>query len=539
MQQKHQERLYIFLTFFFLFNLVYTSHIAFSKANGKSSKSENQNNSSNKSENKLTENVSYLEVIAKKGDGIANLLKRFNLEQDKLQMNLFKELNIKSLGKANQVYADQKYKLPILVYKKGTKKKLSKANDFELRDLELFNRKLEAKELKGNFKEIWVPATWLSTENLNLALSKTEAIEKEAKTEKPIKKKQIEEKQLISSKLDLASETKKSKHKLHQYRTVDSVKIGYNSNKKLSAAEENEINDSLLLNIANKFNKVKTKKSKKQEETIEEKVEELKQEAIEEKVSDNKNTNFNEKSLVKLFGKAQVKKQDSKLKNYAFYLDAGHGGPDPGAVGNREGKELHEDEYAYDITLRLAKKLYESGATVFMIVQDEADGIRDDKYLTNSFDEVYYGGIKIDRNQKTRLNKRAEIINAIHSKNKKIKNHYAITIHIDSRDQGKRVDIFCYHKEGKTEGKKLAETMVCKIEEKYDKAQPGRGYRGSVTSRSLLMLRKNIPTSVYFELGNIQNTKDQIRFIDNNNRQAISNWLYEGILDFDKSKGKN
>lgn len=538
MQHKYSHWHFKYLIVFFLLNLLIASPNAISKAKGKSNDSEKVNKSNKKQENKLTENVSYLEVIAKKGDGIANLLKRYNLEQDKLQMDLFKELNSKSLGKANQVYAEQKYKLPILVYKKGTKKRLSKENGFELRDLELFNRKLEAKELKENFKHIWVPVTWLSTENLNLALGKTEPIEKEVAKEKPIKKKKVEEKQSVSTKEDISNESKKSKHKLHQYRTVDSVRLSYNSNKKISAAEENAINDSLLLSIADKFNKKKIKKIKQKEETPEEKVEELKQEATEEKATDSKNTTFNEKSLLKLFGKAQVKKQDNKLKNYAFYLDAGHGGPDPGAIGTREGKELHEDEYAYDVTLRLAKKLYESGATVFMIVQDEADGIRDDKFLNNSFDEVYYGGVKIDRNQKTRLNKRAEIINSIHSKNKKIKNHYAITIHIDSRDEGKRVDIFCYHKEGKLEGKKLAETMVCKIEEKYDKAQPGRGYRGSVTSRSLLMLRKNIPTSVYFELGNIQNPKDQVRFIDNNNRQAISNWLYEGILDFDKSKGK-
>ena len=31
---------------------------------------------------------------------------------------------------------------------------------------------------------------------------------------------------------------------------------------------------------------------------------------------------------------------------------SGHGGPDPGAIGIYQGRQLHEDEYAYDIILR-------------------------------------------------------------------------------------------------------------------------------------------------------------------------------------------
>ena len=42
-----------------------------------------------------------------------------------------------------------------------------------------------------------------------------------------------------------------------------------------------------------------------------------------------------------------------------------------------------EDEYAYDITLRLAKELLAHGAEVYIIIQDENDGIRDDFVLRN------------------------------------------------------------------------------------------------------------------------------------------------------------
>ncbi len=243
----------------------------------------------------------------------------------------------------------------------------------------------------------------------------------------------------------------------------------------------------------------------------------------------------------KLFGKNYEKFAilDKKLSDYTFYLDAGHGGPDPGAIGYRDGKEMHEDEYAYDITIRLARKLMEHSATVFMIVQDEADGIRDEKYLNNKYDEVYLGNEKISINQKTRLTKRAEILNNLYSKNKKkTKHHQALVIHVDSRDEDQRIDIFFYHKEDDSEGKQLAEQLLATIEEKYNKSQPGRGYKGSVTSRGLFMLRKTIPTCVYIELGNIQNPKDQNRFLDFNNRQAIANWLFDGLLDASKKNSK-
>ena len=47
----------------------------------------------------------------------------------------------------------------------------------------------------------------------------------------------------------------------------------------------------------------------------------------------------------------------SKLKGKVFYLVSGHGGPDSGARGKRSGRTLCEDEYAYDVSLRLLRLL--------------------------------------------------------------------------------------------------------------------------------------------------------------------------------------
>lgn len=234
-----------------------------------------------------------------------------------------------------------------------------------------------------------------------------------------------------------------------------------------------------------------------------------------------------------LFGKKHenIVEESHKLKDRVYYLVAGHGGPDPGAIGKRYSNILHEDEYAYDVVLRLAKNLMKHGAKVEIIVQDPDDGIRDDYYLNNSYDEVYLGNQPIPRNQLERLKKRVEIINEEYRNNKNAIEQIVVPIHVDSRENKKRrIDIFFYHNRNSERGKEIAETLLETIENKYEQAQPGRGYNGSVSARGLYMLRKTIPTTVYIELGNIQNTRDQLRLVEKNNRQAIANWLTDGFL---------
>ena len=81
-----------------------------------------------------------------------------------------------------------------------------------------------------------------------------------------------------------------------------------------------------------------------------------------------------------LFGKklSHVDVTGSSLDGACFYIVSGHGGPDPGAIGRLNGHELHEDEYAYDVALRLARNLMQEGAEVHIIIQDKKDGIRND-----------------------------------------------------------------------------------------------------------------------------------------------------------------
>ena len=231
-----------------------------------------------------------------------------------------------------------------------------------------------------------------------------------------------------------------------------------------------------------------------------------------------------------LFGKemAEYKVPSSELKGCCFYLVSGHGGPDPGAIGKMGNVELHEDEYAYDVMLRLARNLLMRGAKVHIIIQDAKDGIRNDKFLKNSKRETCMGD-PIPFNQFRRLEQRCDKINSLFKKDKEVYKR-AIFMHIDSRSKSHQTDVFFYYQDKNSESKHLSKTMKSTFEHKYNRHQPGRGFTGTVGQRGLYVLRKTTPPSVFVELGNIQNSFDQKRFILSDNRQALANWLCEGFI---------
>ncbi len=222
---------------------------------------------------------------------------------------------------------------------------------------------------------------------------------------------------------------------------------------------------------------------------------------------------------------------DKKLEGAVFYIISGHGGPDPGAMGTRSGNKMCEDEYAYDVSLRLYRNLISHGAKVYMVIRDTNDGIRDEDFLDCDHDEICMDRGSIPVNQNNRLKQRVKTINDI---SKHIPNSVyerAIVIHCDSRSVGKRLDVFFYHYDKSSKGKSLAYSMLNTFDAKYAEHQPSRGYQGTVSTRSLYLINYARPPLVYIELGNIQNDLDQIRFIKENNRQALANWLTESILN--------
>lgn len=228
--------------------------------------------------------------------------------------------------------------------------------------------------------------------------------------------------------------------------------------------------------------------------------------------------------------------ESNELEGAVFHLISGHGGPDPGAVGKYNGKKLCEDEYAYDITLRLARNLISKGATAYIITRDPTDGIRDGWYLAPDKDEVCYPNLPIPINHILRLRQRVETVNTLY---KKHRGQYQrlIDIHVDSRSTRENIDVFFYHDKGSIGGKKLATNLRDTFDKKYKQHQPGRGYQGTVSDRNLYVLKYSAPVATLIELGNINHERDIRRIIIDDNRQALANWLTEGlIVDFKNNK---
>jgi len=224
--------------------------------------------------------------------------------------------------------------------------------------------------------------------------------------------------------------------------------------------------------------------------------------------------------------------KDNMLKGTVYYLISGHGGPDPGAIGKYNGKLIAEDEYAYDVTLRLAKELISHGALVYLIIKDLNDGIRDEKVLEMDKDEVNYPNRTIPLNQMARLKQRVESVNNLYSKNKG-KYQRLIVIHVDSRSKGENIDVFFYHHKNSKNGQRLAKSIHETFKKKYNKYQPNRNYSGSFSYRNLYLVNTTLPAMAFIEIGNIQNKKDQKRIVVPENRQALAKWISEGaILDF-------
>lgn len=229
---------------------------------------------------------------------------------------------------------------------------------------------------------------------------------------------------------------------------------------------------------------------------------------------------------------ADIEIKSKKLDGQVYYIIAGHGGPDPGAVGKRNAAMLCEDEYAYDVSLRLYRSLLEQGAKAYLIIEDQNDGIRDNQILPCDQDERCRGA-EIPLNQLKRLKQRVLEVNKLYVSNQKkgFKKQTCLSIHVDSRATNHRQDVFFCHYPSSSSSKKLAETLKKTFAAKYKKHRKGGHYAGMVDARdNLYVLRKTAPRCVLVELANIQNKSDHRRIIQSSNRQALANWMVEALI---------
>ena len=234
-----------------------------------------------------------------------------------------------------------------------------------------------------------------------------------------------------------------------------------------------------------------------------------------------------------IFGEkyAVVPRKGSELAGKVFYLVSGHGGPDPGAVGSKADHLLCEDEYAYDVVLRLGREIIAHGGKAYVIVRDD-DGIRDEEYLECDSDEVVWGDDPLPRDQRARLGQRSDVINGLARKERLsgTDDQYCVVVHVDSRHVETQTDLFFYHQDGSRTSEAVAREMRETMARNYRRNGRTREYTGKVITRDLHMLREVEVPTVYIELGNIQHAFDQKRVLRTANRQALANWFTEGLI---------
>ena len=385
----------------------------------------------------------YLTVVPQAGDGILSILRRYDLDKYRCNLDKFCELNKVTLK--NSLIKGKKYLLPIQISAfdgKSIRSSLGISNFDVAKGIEVYNTLMVSKGLKGKTfkvdKILWVPHHALNN--------------------------------------CTGTETKT---------TVSTNQAGK------APLPENERVDPGFQKLSNPG-----------------------------------------KRKFPIFGEtfAYTPQLSSRLQGRIYYIDAGHGGIDPGAIGRYGGYDLCEDEYAYDVSLRLCRKLIEHGATTYMITRDPNDGIRGGTVLKCDKDEEVWGGQRIKTGHADRLHQRSNIINQLYEQNRKagITQQFTISIHVDSRGK-KQVDLFLYYQSTSEASRKLALNLHQSIKSKYQIYRKNGRYQGSVSTRNLHMLRECKPVGIYLELGNIQHSLDQQRIVLESNREALAKWLFEGL----------
>ena len=238
------------------------------------------------------------------------------------------------------------------------------------------------------------------------------------------------------------------------------------------------------------------------------------------------------------FARAKGRKQP--LRGWRIVIDPGHGGRDPGAiVSNRDGRnrDVHvvEDEYVYDIAVRVLARLMLYGASVEMTVISPNHLGRDNTPASHTFvneqNEVYNDARK-NRSTKTtarpgsdNIEQRARIANAFFGGRSKT---LFLSLHADNSPGRPKGPLVIYQQSGNKvdrASKKLAEVMRRALDSPTVPAQIG--------GRNLAVLRGNrARAEVLVEIRNVSFVGDAWALRFHETREEDAERIVRGVLDY-------
>ncbi len=178
-----------------------------------------------------------------------------------------------------------------------------------------------------------------------------------------------------------------------------------------------------------------------------------------------------------------------------IFIDPGHGGPDPGAVGNG----VTEEFVNLNVSLELARLLRDAGFDVRV-------------YRTTSDENVL-------ENKNADLRNRAETANRWGA-------DYFISIHTNSSENTAAQGVEAYVYRLGTASERLGQSIVDSVSENL-----GSRNRGVMQANFAVLRRTNMP-AVLVELGYLTNPTEALNLNSPAWQRAVAAAIFEGIVDY-------
>ena len=178
-----------------------------------------------------------------------------------------------------------------------------------------------------------------------------------------------------------------------------------------------------------------------------------------------------------------------------IFIDPGHGGPDPGAVGNG----VTEEFVNLNVSLELARLLRDAGFDVRI-------------YRTTSDENVL-------ENKNADLRNRAETANRWGA-------DYFISIHTNSSENTAAQGVEAYVYRLGTASERLGQSIVDSVSENL-----GSRNRGVMQANFAVLRRTNMP-AVLVELGYLTNPTEALNLNSPAWQRAVAAAIFEGIVNY-------